>query len=399
MKHSVQFAEREKSTEYFDAPRRAAETRQAAPTNPFARPERAERDGTAPAPNPAEPDETATASLDELVSELEAALMANLHSVSAMLEAEPPARNELEPPANEEETVDAEALQRLMDSIRQPAPKRPTEESHEEWILRPTSPLPTADGNADKRSRRATARPPERREPAGRRLQSSLIVGAALVALAGGGAFMTVQSVTAHDNTEPASTANVAAAASTLEPASEQVAAPAIEPEAAAPAPTVAKAEDRAPAETIAAPKEPAAPVRSSAANPEPIAASDASPRGDLGSLPEAATRSALGLPEVDAPAAAPAPERLASADVQTTVPGAAPEPVKRSLGTMGAGPAKITSSVKLRSNPDNGAPVIGVLSAGTDVTIVGCKGWCEVTAGDRRGFVFQRFLAPANAG
>jgi hypothetical protein len=229
-----------------------------------------------------------------------------------------------------------------------------------------------------------------------------------LVALAGGGAFMTVQSVTAHDNTEPAPAASAAVPAA--EPLAKQDAAPAIEAEAAAPAVAVAKTEDRAPAETVAAPSAPAAPIRIAAADPEPMPAVEAESRGDLGSLTEAATSSALDAPAAAdssdapaaadttaAPAAAPAPQRLASTDPRAAAPEAAP--VKQSLGAVGAGPAKINAGVKLRSNPDNGAPVIGLLSAGTGVTVIGCKGWCEVTTGDKRGFVFQRFLTQANAG
>ena len=58
------------------------------------------------------------------------------------------------------------------------------------------------------------------------------------------------------------------------------------------------------------------------------------------------------------------------------------------------SGPARITSGVKLRGNPDNGAPTVGLLKTGDRVQVVQCKGWCEVVVDGKRGFVFKKFLA-----
>ncbi|BCP56057.1 hypothetical protein K32_46740 [Kaistia sp. 32K] len=64
-----------------------------------------------------------------------------------------------------------------------------------------------------------------------------------------------------------------------------------------------------------------------------------------------------------------------------------------KAIADLPSGKAQIASGVKLRGNPDNSAPTVGYLKAGTQVDVVSCKGWCEVVADGKRGFVFKRFL------
>lgn len=105
-------------------------------------------------------------------------------------------------------------------------------------------------------------------------------------------------------------------------------------------------------------------------------------------------------VPTAD-PAIAAAEPDIAAPDA--AVPAAAQSPVEpvaaapaRSVaaGSPAPGPARITSGVKLRGNPDNGAPTVGLLKTGDRVQVVQCKGWCEVVVDGKRGFVFKKFLA-----
>ena len=54
---------------------------------------------------------------------------------------------------------------------------------------------------------------------------------------------------------------------------------------------------------------------------------------------------------------------------------------------------ARVVSSVNMRASADNKAPIVTALPAGSRVTIVKCKSWCEIVADGKRGFVLQSFL------
>lgn len=395
MKHSVKFVERDETPEYLGKPQRSA---RGDAGNPFA----AARPAPADEPPAAPPEPGRTIDIEDLVSELEAALMADLDHVATMMQSEPagelrpaPFHAETPPEPEDEETLDGEALQRLMASIRQPVPKPPQPEEatadEERPPLRPSAPLAMAAGAAP-RGNRSGQRSVER----GRRVQSSLIVGATLVALAGGGAFMTVQSVTAHDDPGPERVASLASAP-------DGNAATAVSDPATA-SPAVAKTEERA----APAPAAEATPMRA-AADPGARDAALVASASDTGAAANGGTVALAKSDLLFAPPAAEAAPPPAVADTPLAQDGAPaneappqklalaePEPAPAALkaGAPKTGDARITSGVKLRSNPDNGAPVIGLLKAGENVTVVACKGWCEVVAGDKRGFVFQKFLA-----
>ena len=60
---------------------------------------------------------------------------------------------------------------------------------------------------------------------------------------------------------------------------------------------------------------------------------------------------------------------------------------------TLKPAEARVVSSVNMRASADNKAPIVTALPAGSRVTIVKCKSWCEIVADGKRGFVLQSFL------
>lgn len=336
-----------------------------------------------------------------LMTELEAALLADLESVSESLVTEAPAAA-----ADEAATLDAEVLERLLASIRSPATRsEPEPESHSDPESEPEPELPPAAAATPCRRapRSAGPRPVARpsaaadlpSSPTGRRLYSSLIVGAGLLALAGGGAFVTVQSVADHGQPEPAV---VTVAPKEAPVAKEQAAQQPAVPEAA----QVASKDVRSPSvgEMADASAPPASVVRLVSLAPDAtggsVQALDPSQSAALLSAPEPGAADARPL-AVETPVPSEKPEKLAAAESPPAAASSArPAGKSAALSEPAPGPGRITDGVKLRANPDNGAPVIGLLGPGTAVQIVGCKGWCEVVAGEKRGFVYRRFLAPA---
>lgn len=92
-------------------------------------------------------------------------------------------------------------------------------------------------------------------------------------------------------------------------------------------------------------------------------AADDPAPQADGGAVP--------------LPAARPAMAQASAADGEET----------GSVGREG----RITTAINLRSGPQRGSAVLATLEAGTKVTVYSCKSWCEVAAGDKRGYVYSR--------
>lgn len=80
-------------------------------------------------------------------------------------------------------------------------------------------------------------------------------------------------------------------------------------------------------------------------------------------------------------------------AAVEPVVEDVAEEIVAEAEAPAAAG-AVIRRSVNLRSGPNNGASVLGVVEAGTPVSVIACDFWCEIAVGGRRGFVFRSFLS-----
>lgn len=62
--------------------------------------------------------------------------------------------------------------------------------------------------------------------------------------------------------------------------------------------------------------------------------------------------------------------------------------------GGVTAGAARVTSAVNMRSAPRKGAGVLGVVPAGTNVKVLSCDGWCQISYNGRKGWVYKSFLA-----
>ena len=116
----------------------------------------------------------------------------------------------------------------------------------------------------------------------------------------------------------------------------------------------------------------------SPAASPPPTP----TPRPDHGGLPESGLAYAPAAGPVDRGAKAIASKGYDKPPATALKPAA----------------ALVVSSVNMRAGADNKAPIVTALRAGTRVTIVKCKFWCEIVADGKRGFVFKSFLMTTGA-
>ncbi len=184
-------------------------------------------------------------------------------------------------------------------------------------------------------------------------------------------------------------------------------------PVQAAPAPVALAA---APAVSPPAEAEPAAPpVRTtSIAESLPPVLRDSTPPFDIAATPPGVT--------AFAPPAAAAATEVQPADVATETvelpkdvplpprarraappPPSPPKPQwtrcrtklisQTGFGGDPVGAATIRRSVTMRAAPKKGATPIGNLSAGEKVQLVACRGWCEVIAEGKRGFIYKSFV------
>jgi len=97
------------------------------------------------------------------------------------------------------------------------------------------------------------------------------------------------------------------------------------------------------------------------------------------------------------APAAAPTPPlpEPAAGTPPAAVGGplVAPEAVDPEGGVAVAIVTTVTTWVNMRAGPDNGEPVVMVVSPDTPVSVRACDLWCSVTVNGRDGYIFQDFL------
>ena len=78
--------------------------------------------------------------------------------------------------------------------------------------------------------------------------------------------------------------------------------------------------------------------------------------------------------------------------DESTTA--AIPQPAKAATSKGGSRNGRVTSAVNMRSGPDNGARVVGVIPAKASIKLIGgCKFWCNVEYKGRRGYIFKSFV------
>lgn len=66
----------------------------------------------------------------------------------------------------------------------------------------------------------------------------------------------------------------------------------------------------------------------------------------------------------------------------------------KASAGGVASGTAKVRQAVNMRSGPKKGAGVLGVVPAGSSVSVMSCDGWCQISYNGRTGWVYKSFLS-----
>lgn len=85
---------------------------------------------------------------------------------------------------------------------------------------------------------------------------------------------------------------------------------------------------------------------------------------------------------------------------VEAAKPETNEEPAERAGGSRAAPSitATVTSAVKMRARPANGAGVVAVVPDNASVGLVGCQAWCEVVYKGSRGFIYKRFIDGSSA-
>lgn len=119
----------------------------------------------------------------------------------------------------------------------------------------------------------------------------------------------------------------------------------------------------------------------------DPVAIASAPPTAD--DLARPAFLEPLDGDEADLPAGA-----AEAAGDAMPLPTPRPADATAAPDADGARSARIRSAVTLRSGPRRSASAIGTLDEGTRVTLYSCKSWCEVSSGDKRGFVYKTAVA-----
>ena len=404
-----------------------------------------------PATPPAQPEEPSLARLDDLAAELEAALMNDLNQLAPFWGDEapaiPPARpGQLRLPLGQDEPASAApeskadvphsdrlAVELLLARGRAGAPAPAP-------VAAPVADKVLEESLAGELAERLSAAVDELKVAEGEPIGADLLleeprserrfaVNRPLVAIAvatllvAGGALLTVQSLTANSDVPAAAEIDAGATTASVAPAeapppavaTKQSYERAAKDDALVEAPQLRGTDMMLPA-TLSphagsaggtAPVDPS--VRAAYAMPAPVAetapaAAAVTAEADGAALPDApaaaavASNSAENTPAPAAAGMAQAEPVVVPAEpvAAETAPAVAAVPARPadSIADLQAGAARITSGVRLRGNPDNGAPTVGYLKPGAEVQVVQCKGWCEVVAGDKRGFVFKRFLA-----
>jgi hypothetical protein len=172
-------------------------------------------------------------------------------------------------------------------------------------------------------------------------------------------------------------------------------------PPAPAPLAPPKPAEDVAAAEPAADAVPPA--LRKTGAPEDPVAAADAAP-GDTepfvatASIRPAPPKRPAADPQVLAYAPTPAPNdpvgrSFFGKDDGNDDSAAAKKSASARIPAPSPGKAKVVMAVNMRAKPDNDAPSVKILGAGSRVQVVKCDGWCEVVAGGKRGYIFKKFL------
>ncbi|MBU0585132.1 MAG: SH3 domain-containing protein [Alphaproteobacteria bacterium] len=114
-------------------------------------------------------------------------------------------------------------------------------------------------------------------------------------------------------------------------------------------------------------------------------------------------------MPASDDVATSPSSDPVDKEQKSASLP---PEPAEEELASLpgvevggltgesaGSGkPARIVKAVNMRARGQKGAKVLGVLPAGTAVSLYGCQSWCEISYNGRKGWVYKSFVGSAAA-
>ncbi|HEY9215322.1 MAG TPA: SH3 domain-containing protein, partial [Ancylobacter sp.] len=283
-------------------------------------------------------------------------------------------------------------------SRRLPAALSETEASA---ALAASAPAEIAPESASQPRRRAFGTSAKTEETAARRRRAAskdvitwqrLGLLAVCIGIAGGSA-MALQSLVGREEAEVAPDVMGNAAIASVAPS--------------APMPFVAAPAAPPPAQVAALE---AAPVRPVLRNADPVV--DASEPDPMDPVAEATASAFAASEAIGSPIIAPAPLPLprqpplptpapkhaavteapaAAADKEEADPDEADD--QAASGGEPTGSATIRSSVTMRAAPKNGAAPVLNLQAGQKVELVACKGWCEIVAEGKRGFIYKRFV------
>lgn len=66
----------------------------------------------------------------------------------------------------------------------------------------------------------------------------------------------------------------------------------------------------------------------------------------------------------------------------------------KAADGGIAAGSTRVRQAVNMRSAPKKGAGVLGVVPAGSAVSVLSCESWCQISYNGRKGWVYKSFIA-----
>jgi hypothetical protein len=125
------------------------------------------------------------------------------------------------------------------------------------------------------------------------------------------------------------------------------------------------------------------------------VANDDPADSTDIAAIPEAEIKPRKQNTAAVEPNSSQADTKLAALP-GVDVGGLAGHPASESTGASRQ--AQIVKSVNLRASGQKGAKVLGVVPAGTTVSLFGCTQWCEVSYNGRRGWVYKTFVGASQS-
>lgn len=121
------------------------------------------------------------------------------------------------------------------------------------------------------------------------------------------------------------------------------------------------------------------------------------SPAAEAGAMASRAKARVRASPSLDeAVDEHPIAEPAAAFDASEAADDAQPAPVAAAIDDTDAPTrsARVTTDVNMRAGPDNSAPVLAVVRAGSRVQVIDCEYWCEVMFAGKRGWIYKGFIA-----